>query len=91
MSSTLLVLAQPRQEATSSGKPSFPPASPLSDSNLASFVGPRSCLLFDLIGGGDRWFLNFPSHWADMEYRRLAGIVNELAVVNDAGSGTPKT
>ena len=55
------LLDQPRQETISSGKHSIPLSSLLSDSNLASFVGPRFWLLCDLVGGEDHRLLNYPS------------------------------
>ena len=76
----------PRSESHSPGRPAFPLQSQLCEAqSLASFVGPRSWLLFSLLGASGRWLQLHPSEWSgDEEYTRMATVVRQLAVVNDA-------
>ena len=79
------LLAQPRPDSFMPGKPHFPRPSVFKDGTLASFVGPHSWLLMDLLGGCGGWLLLHPSQWsADEEFRRLRTVVKELVIVNDA-------
>ena len=80
------LLAQPRPEVFQPGRPTFPQPSLLSNSTtLSPFIGPRTWLLFSLLGGSGLWLQDHPSQWADDdEFRRMATVVLELAVVNDA-------
>ena len=83
MSQALLDQRRPGQY--SPGRPAFPPPSLLRDESLAAFIGPRSWLLFDLLGCSGLWLHLHPSEWSDdAEHARMAAVVAQLAVVNDA-------
>ena len=76
----------PRPEIHSPERPAFPPRSLLCDGQrLTSFIGPRSWLLFSLLDASGRWLQLLPSAWReDEEYARMAIVVTQLVVVNDA-------
>ena len=81
-----VLLTQPRPEACSPGRPSFPQESLLCDAQtLSPFIGPPPWVMFGLLGGSGRWLHHQPRQWPeDEENARMEKVVMQLAVVNDA-------
>ena len=71
----------PRPEIHSPGRPAFPPRSLLCDGqSLASFIGPRSWLLFSLLDASGRWLQLHTSTWR-FGVRPSAGYARMVIVV----------
>ena len=65
-------------------KPLFPPVELLDRLSLSVFIGPRSWLLFHLLGHQGDWLYQPTSDWENfVEYMEMAKVITELAVVND--------
>lgn len=77
------------------GKPSFPTnrlrQSRNGEVKLEALVGPKSWLLFDLLGANDDWLALNPDEWdADLDYTGMSAIVKQLEVVNDGAERSIK-
>ena len=81
MTEALLQIPRPRNFPV--GKPDFPVMT--RDTSLESLVGPKSWLLFELLGARSDWLALPPHEWyQDQGYFNMAQVVRQLAVVNDA-------
>lgn len=78
------ILSHPRAGVFAPQKPLFPTREMLDDSELASFVGPRSWLAFHLIDNSGEWLNRPVEEWElDDEYIDMAMVISDLSVVND--------
>lgn len=76
----------PRPATFRPGKPKMPSLDDPSSRFLHQLIGPRSWLLFGLLGLGDdqRWMLADPEEWhLHPDYCRAEDFVQNLEVVND--------
>ena len=73
-------------------KPLFPTdILELPGASLASFVGPRSWMAFQLLSMGSAWLSLPVEQWEDDdEFQRMAQIMSDLAVVNDTAERSVK-
>ena len=86
------LLAVPNPGVFLPKKPDFPTdVLELPGSTLASFVGPRSWLPFQLLSLGSGWLLLPVDEWVDDDgYKQMASIMRDLAVVNDTAERSLK-
>ena len=71
----------PRPEAFDAGKPEFPG---LENGSLEYFIGPKSWLLFHLLGANGGWLRMPVEQWEnDQEFQEMKSIVAKVEVVND--------
>lgn len=73
------------------GKPSFQVDLLDAHATLASFIGPKSWLLFKLLGKDGAW-LNLPvEEWDEnIDYTQMCSVIQDLAVVNDTAERSVK-
>ena len=85
------LLAIPVPAAFAPGKPSFPINILDADSTIASFIGPKSWLLFHLLGQDGAWLRLPVCEWNDsQDYKAMSAVISDLAVVNDTAERSIK-
>ena len=76
------LLSQPRPQVFLPGKPVFPEIS--YQSEITSFIGSRSWLLFHLLGKNSEWLRLPAEEWDENdEYKEMNYVVMNLSVTND--------
>ena len=80
MAAKLLTIVQPEQIKI--GKPTFPEIK--SSTKLIDLLGPKSYLLFKLLGVEPNWLNKNPKDWdEDEEYKKMQEFVRTVKTVND--------
>ena len=84
------LIRTPRPNQFEPGKPGFP--NNLTDHPaMEQFVGPKSWLLFELLGNTGNWLQLPVDQWVfDNQYLDMKNTVNRIEVVNDAAERTVK-
>ena len=75
----------PRPQNFATGKPEFPTGIITANiPTMEQFIGPKSWLLFHLLGNNGAWLTMPPDQWStNQEYNNMRDIVTKLEVVND--------
>ena len=85
------LLAIPVPVAFVPGKPSFQINILDADSTIVSFIGPKSWLLFNLLGKEGGWLCLPVCEWNNnQKYKAMSAVSSDLAVVNDTAERSIK-
>ncbi len=88
MATKLLNIRRPRRPIMPA-PPTFPLITP--QTTLDTLIGPKSWLLFNLLGSNAAWLVLPPNQWQlNADYIRMSATVRHLAVVNDAAERAVK-
>ena len=83
------LLQNQRPQQFMPGKPAFPQMNNVA--TLTQFIGPRSWLLFHLMGVDGVWLRQDPDEWENNDdYVLMRDVVRDLSVVNDAAERSVK-